>query len=139
MRKRFLMTAILLLSSAWVVAQRSSTLPAVPENSQSTQPNDAGQQPNAAQEKEPKGTEDAGESIEGCLTKVTGAYHLTENSGKVHTLIGDTHLLADQAGHWVQVWGAEVINPHGTASSAGSPPTFTVTKMRMVSTTCPTK
>jgi len=138
-KKWFLITATLLMSSAWVVAQSSRTPPTVPDNSQSAQPASAGQQPGAAQEqeKEPKGTEDAGQSIEGCLTKVTGAYHLTESSGKVHTLRGDTHLLADQNGHWVQVWGAEVLNPYGTASSAGAPPTFNVTKMKMVSTTCP--
>src|SRR5215831_1869367 len=111
MRKWFVITAGLLLSSLWVVAQSSRTLPAAPDNSQS-----ASQQPGAAQEKEQKGTEDAGESIEGCITKVTGAYHLTERSGKVHTLHGDTHLLADQNGHWVQVWGSEVLHPYGSAS-----------------------
>ena len=134
MKKSFLITAILLLTSAWVVAQSSSTAPAAPDNSQST-----GQQANAAQEKESQGAEEAQHSIEGCLTKVTGAYHLTEDSGKVHTLIGDTHLLADHNGQQIQVWGAEVINPHGTASSSGSPPTFTVTKVKMVSATCASK
>jgi hypothetical protein len=141
MRKWFLIAATLLMSSAWVVAQSSSTLPTVPNDSQSAQPTSASQQPGVAQEqeKDTKGTEEAGQSIEGCLTKVTGAYHLTESSGKVHNLHGDTHLLADHDGHWVQVWGAEVLHPYGTASSAGSPPTFNVTKMKMVSTTCPTK
>jgi len=134
MRKSLLITAILLMSSAWVVAQSSSTAPAVPDNSQSTS-----QQANAAQEQESKGAEVAQHRIEGCLTKVTGAYHLTEDSGKVQTLIGDTHLLAEHNGQQIQVWGAEVINPHGTASSAGSPPTFTVTKVKMVSATCPSK
>jgi hypothetical protein len=140
MRKWFLITATLLMS-AWVVAQGSSALPTVPDNSQSAQSTSPSQQPGAAQEqeKESKGTEEAGQSIEGCLTKVTGAYHLTESSGKVHNLHGDTHLLADQDGHWVQVWGEEVLHPYGTASSAGSPPTFNVTRMKMVSTTCPGK
>ena len=141
MRNWFLITATLVVSSAWMFAQSSSTLPSVPENSYSVQPTSAGQQPGSAQEQEKaqKGTEEGGESIEGCITKVTGAYHLTETSGKVHTLHGDTHLLADQDGHWVQVWGTEVLHPYGTASSAGSPPTFNVTKMKMVSSTCPGK
>lgn len=141
MRNRFLITAMLLVSFAWVMAQSPRSLPAVRDISQSVQPTSASQQPGAAQEqeKEQKGTEEAGESIEGCITKVTGAYHLTESSGKVHTLHGDTHLLADQDGHWVQVWGSEVLHPYGTASSAGSPPTFNVTKMKMVSPTCPSK
>jgi hypothetical protein len=137
MRKPFLLT-ILFLSSAWVVAQSSSTPPTVPDNSQANQPSSTSQQPDASQQKEPVGTAQNTQSLEGCITHVAAGYTLTDNSGKTHPLAGDTSKLADEVGHWDQVWGTEEGNAAGAASS-GAPSTFTVRKIKMVSTTCPSK
>ena len=138
MRKSFLVTAILVLSSAWVVAQKSSTPPTVPDNSQANQPTSTSQQPGASQEKQPAGMGQSAQTLEGCITRVSGGYTLTDNSGKTYQLAGDTSKLADEVGHWDQVSGSAEANPPGAAST-GAPSTFTVTKVKMVSTTCPTK
>ena len=78
----------------------------------------------------------AAKSIEGCITSVAGGFTLTDNSGKTYQLTGDTSQLADQAGHWDKVYGEE---SSAGAASGGGPSTFTVRKIKMVSTTCPTK
>src|SRR5215475_486456 len=136
MRKSSLITAVLLLSAVWVIAQ-SGTRPTVPDSSQSNQP--ASQQPGAAQEKAPTGTDQAARSITGCITKVGGGFSLTDNSGKTYQLAGDTSKLADENGHYDQVWGKEEGGTAGAAASSGAPTTFTVTRVKVVSTTCPTK
>ena len=138
MRKWSLITAVLLLSSVWVIAQ-SSTRPTAPDNSQSNQPTSVSQQPDAAQGKAPTGTERASQSIQGCITKVGAGYSLTDNSGKTYQLAGDTSKLADEVGHVDQVWGKEEGGTAGAAASSGAPTTFTVTRVKVVSTTCPTK
>ena len=138
MRKWSLITAVLVLSSAWVIAQ-SSTRPTAPDYSQSNQPTSTGQQPDAAQEKAPTGADRTSQSIQGCITKVAGGYSLTDNSGKTYQLAGDTSKLADEVGHYDQVWGTEQGSSAGAAASSGAPATFTVTKVKVVSTTCPTK
>ena len=138
MRNWSLITAVLLLSSVWVIAQ-STTRPTAADNSQSNQPSSTGQQPGAAQEKAPMGADQSSRSIQGCITKVAGGYSLTDNSGKTYQLTGDTSQLADDVGHYDQVWGTEQGSTAGAAASSGAPTTFTVTKVKMVSTTCPTK
>jgi len=135
MRKWFPITAVVLLSAAWAVAQSSSTPPTVPENSQASQPTSSGQQPDA-QTKEPAATGHQGQTLEGCISRVATGFTLTDNSGKTYQLAGDTSKLADEVGHWDQVSGTQ----EGSApTSAGAPTTFTVTKVKVVSTTCPTK
>jgi hypothetical protein len=134
MRKPSLITAILLLSSVWVIAQSSSTPPTVPDNSQANQPASASQQPDAAQQKQPMGTGNE-QSLEGCISRGAVGYTLTDNAGKTYQLAGDTSKLADEVGHWDRVSGSQ----EGGAASAGAPTTFTVTKVKVVSTTCPTK
>ncbi len=136
MRKWSLITAVLLLSFTWVVAQSSSAPPK--NNSQSNQPSTSSQQPDTSQAKEPAGADHAARTIEGCITSVAGGYTLTDNTGKTYQLAGDTSKLADQSGHWDQVTGTEE-SGGGAAATAGAPPTFTVRKIKVVSTTCPTK
>ena len=138
MRRWSLITAVLLLSSVWVIAQ-SSTRPTAPDNSQSNQPSSASQQPGAAQEKAPAAADRSSQSIQGCITKVGAGYSLTDNSGKTYQLAGDTSKLADEVGHLDQVWGKEEASTSGAAASSGAPSTFTVTKVKVVSTTCPSK
>jgi hypothetical protein len=132
MRKWSLITAILLLSSAWMVAQSGSMSAG---SAQSNQPTSTGQQPDAAQQKEPMGADHGTKTIEGCITSVAGGFALTDNSGKTYQLTGDTSQV--QAGQWDRVSGTE--DTSGAAASGGAPSTFTVKKVKVVQTTCPTK
>jgi hypothetical protein len=132
MRKWSLITAILLLSSAWVVAQSGSTQQPS-GNDQSNQP--TSQQPGATQEKEPAGADHGSKSIEGCVSSAAGGFSITDNSGKTYQLAGDTSQL--QAGQYDRISGTE--DTSGAAAAGGAPSTFTVRKVKVVSTTCPTK
>lgn len=135
MRKWSLVTAILLLSFAWVVAQSGSTPPTVPDNSQSTQ-----QSPDKTQSSAPPaGADHSAQSIEGCVAGSAGAFTLTDATGKTFQLAGDTSKLGDHVGHSVQIWGAEEPNTAGTAASAGAPATFTVKRVKMLAASCPNK
>jgi hypothetical protein len=136
MRKWSLITAILLLSSAWVVAQSSSTPPTVPDNSQQY-PSSSGQKPDTSQTSAPPaGTDRAAQSIEGCISGAAGAFTLTDATGKTYQLGGDTSKLADHVGHSVQVTGSQ---EPSSATSAGGPATFNVKKVKMLAASCPNK
>ena len=132
MRKWSLITAILLLFSAWIVAQ-SGSMQQPAGNAQSNQP--TSQQPDASQQKEPVGADHGAKSIEGCVTSAAGGFTITDNSGKTYQLAGDTSQL--QAGQYDRISGTE--DTSGAAASGGAPSTFTVRKVKVVSTTCPTK
>ena len=135
MRKCSLIAAILLLSSAWIVAQSGSMQQPQSNQPTSQQPGAAGQQPGATQEKEPTAADHGGKSIEGCVTSAAGGFTITDNSGKTYQLAGDTSQL--QAGQYDRITGTE--DSSGAAASGGAPSTFTVRKVKVVSTTCPTK
>jgi hypothetical protein len=140
MKKWSLIIGVLVLSSAWVIAQSGNRPPAAQDNSQySQQPSGNQQQPDASQTKEPAATDHGARTIEGCVTSVAGGFSLTDNSGKTYQLAGDTSKLASEVGHDVQVTGTEESHGGGAAASAGAPSTFTVRKVKMVSTTCPSK
>jgi hypothetical protein len=141
MRKWFLIVGVLVLSSAWLVAQSRSSPPPAPDNSQyNQQPSSSSQQqPDASQTKEPAATAGTAHTIEGCITSVAGGYTLTDNSGKTYQLSGDTSKLANEVGHDVKATGTEESQAGGAAAGAGAPSTFTVRKIKVVSTTCPTK
>src|SRR5215471_15221805 len=139
MRKWSLITALLLLSSAWVVAQNSSTPPTVPDNSQQY-PSSSGQKPDTSQTSAPPaGTDKAAQNIEGCIAGAAGSFTLTDATGKTYQLAGDTSKLSDHVGHSVQISGAEEPNTAGAAASAGAPATFNVKKVKMLAASCPTK
>ena|SRR5215467_14245123 len=136
MRKWSLITAILLLSSAWVVAQSNSTPPTVPDNSQQY-PSSSGQKPDTSQTSAPPaGTDKAAQNIEGCISGAAGAFTLTDATGKTYQLGGDTSKLADHVGHQVQVSGSQ---EPSSATSAGAPATFNVKKVKMLAASCPNK
>jgi hypothetical protein len=100
---------------------------------QSNQP--TSQQPGATQEKEPVGADHGSKSIEGCVSSAAGGFSITDNSGKTYQLAGDTSQL--QAGQYDRISGTE--DTSGAAAAGGAPSTFTVRKVKVVSTTCPTK
>ena len=107
MRKLCLLTTVLLLVSAWVVAQDSSQ---------------------AAGAKASQTSSNAGETttIEGCLSGSAGNYTLTDKTGKTYQLQGDSSKLGDQIGHQVQINGSEggavasATAPSGASASASS-------------------
>jgi len=172
MRKTFLITAILLLSAAWAVAQTSPSTP------QSTTPDTSSQQSTAPSSTSPsqqpatpdtsstttqttttqttQTSNNSSTSIEGCLSGSAGNFTLTDQSGKTWQLAGDTSKLSDHVGHQIRLMGTEnsssassssspsSSNPSssagatGAGSSSGSQPTFTVNKVKMISSTCST-
>jgi|SRR5437899_1327541 cytoskeletal protein RodZ len=140
MRKLYLITAILLLSCVWAVAQ-NSTPPSAPDqqNPSSQQPSSQNpsaqpQQPSPSQpDTAPSSTQPATgdhgtKSVEGCIGGAAGSYTLTDSSGKTWQLSGDTSKLGDHVGHTVQATGSE--------DSSGS---FNVKKVKMLSGSCANK
>jgi len=165
MRKTSLITAILLLSAVWAVAQTSpssspqSTTPDA-SSQQSTSPSSTSpsQQPSSSTTTQTTTTQttetSSGNSIEGCLSGSAGNWTLTDQSGKTYQLSGDTSKLSDHVGHQIRVTGTDNSSsasssgsmgssPSGSSatgagSSSGSQPTFTVQKVKMISSSCPT-
>ena len=180
MRKTFLITAILLLSAAWAVAQTSPSTPqsTTPGAQQSTSPSSTSpsQQPatpdtssTTTQTTTTQTTQtstDSSTSIEGCLSGSAGNFTLTDQSGKTYQLAGDTSKLSDHVGHQVRLMGTDnsssassssspgssnpsssnpsSSNPSsgagatGAGSSSGAQSTFTVNKVKMISSNCST-
>jgi Protein of unknown function (DUF5818) len=142
MKKFSLVTAILLLSSAWMLAQ-SSTSPTdssqYPSSSPSAQ--QPAQSPDMSQSTQAgKAAEGAGTTVEGCIGGSAGNFTLTDSSGKTYQLAGDTSKLGDHVGHDVKVTGTIASAAAGAAAAgAGATPTLTVKKVKMVSSTCPSK
>src|ERR671924_199682 len=98
MKKLCLLTATLLLSSAWMFAQSTSQSGGYGSSSQSSS----------------SGNET---TIEGCLSGSSGNFTLSDKSGKTYQLQGDTSKLEKEVGHQVRVKGTE----SGTSASTGSP------------------
>lgn len=130
MRKSFLITAVLLALSAWMLGQSTSQQPDAQQQSQ---------QPNDQQQKAPAAADHHAQTLQGCITKAATGYTLTDNSGKTYQLEGDDSQLASGEGHWDRVTGTKGSHAEGSTAAAGAPTTFTVTKVRVVQTTCPTK
>jgi hypothetical protein len=168
MRKTFLITAILLLSAAWAVAQTSPSMPqsTTPGTSstQSTSPSSTSpsQQPDTSSTTTQTTTtqttqtsNDSNTSIEGCLSGSAGNFTLTDQSGKTYQLAGDTSKLSDHVGHQVRLMGTDNSSSASSSSSpsssspssgagstagssSGTQSTFTVNKVKMISSTCST-
>jgi hypothetical protein len=132
----------MLLASAWMVAQSSGqySAPTSPQSAgqdASQAAKDAGQAAQDATQTAAQSAKEAGTSVEGCIGGAAGAYTLTDSSGKVYQLAGDTSKLGDHVGHSVKVTGTVASAAGGAATSAaGGNPTLTVKKVKMVSSTC---
>ena len=124
MRKFSLITAILLLCSAWMVAQSN--------------PPSAGQDPSAQQsDKSQAASDKAGQTVEGCLSGAADTFKLTDATGKTYELTGDTSGLKDNVGHQVRLSGNAGSSGGGEKiSAAGAQATFGVTKVTSISPTC---
>jgi Protein of unknown function (DUF5818) len=134
MRKTSLITAILLLSAVWAVAQTSPSTPqsTIPDASsqQSTSPSSTSpsQQPatpdassTTTQTTTTQTTQtstDSANSVEGCLSGSAGNWTLTDQSGKTWQLAGDTSKLSEHVGHQVRIVGDN--SASGSNSSSGS-------------------
>lgn len=126
MRRMSLSAAILLLCSAWMVAQSSP-----PSSDQ--QPSTSAQQPDKSQ----AGASDRGQTVEGCLSGAANTFKLTDATGKTYELTGDTSMLNDNVGHQVRLWGNAGSSGGGEKISAGgAQATFGVTKVQSISPTC---
>jgi hypothetical protein len=137
MKKIGLITAILLLSSAWVLAQ-SSTSPAE-QNPSGSSP--SAQQPDKSQTGAQTATPDqSAQTIEGCLSGAADTFTLTDDSGKTYQLTGDTSQLNDNVGHRVRISGAAGSTGGGEKITAGgAQATFGVKQVKSLSTTCTSK
>jgi hypothetical protein len=124
MRKFSLITAILLLCSAWTVAQSN--------------PPSAAQDPASAQQSDKSQTADqAGQTVDGCLSGAANTFKLTDATGKTYELTGDTSGLNENVGHQVRLWGNAGSSGGGEKISAsGAQATFGVTKVKSISPTC---
>jgi hypothetical protein len=136
MRKFSLISAILLLASAWMLAQNSTPPTSQYPSSAPSSAQSAGQDAQQSATQAGKDAEHAATgNVEGCVGGSTGAYTLTDSSGKTYSLAGDTSSLADHVGHQVKVSGTLA----SAAAAAGGSQTITVKKVKMVSATCPNK
>lgn len=132
MRKLSLLAAVLLLSSAWVLAQNST--PPTPDTQSPSSAQQPAQQPDTSQ----TASGEHAQSVEGCVSGSAGNYTLTDASGKTYQLAGDTSKLGDHVGHQVRITGEEASGA-GAAASAGGSSTITVKKVKMISSSCPNK
>ncbi len=151
MKKVLLSGLLLLVCSAWMAAQtstsQSSSNPSGTSASSQTSDQSSGTSGSMS------GTSSSQTSIEGCLSGSTGSYSLTDNSGTTYQLQGDDSKLSKHVGHEIQVKGSEgsaSASPSGaspssssstssssTGASAGK--TFNVTSVKMISSTCSNK
>ena len=137
MRKTSLITAILLLSAVWAVAQTSpssspqSTTPGASSQTSpsSTSPSQQPATPDTSSSTTQTTTtqttqtsSDSGNSIEGCLNGSAGNWTLTDQSGKTYQLAGDTSKLSDQVGHQVRIMGTDNSASGSSSGSMGSSP-----------------
>jgi hypothetical protein len=157
MKKTLLTTAIFMLSAAWAVAQSTpgSQQPVTPGASspsssmpspQSTAPDASPSSTTTTQTTET--STDSSTAIEGCLSGSSGNFTLTDQSGKAYQLAGDTSKLTEHVGHQIRVMGSSsdssaASSASGSNASAGGASsgssTFTVKKVKMISSSCSTK
>jgi Protein of unknown function (DUF5818) len=155
MRKLSMVAAMLLLSSAWVLAQ-SGTAPSDQNPSSSspsqTSPSQTSPSQTSPSQTSPSSTQSdqsqtsaGGQTVEGCVSGSAGSYTLTDASGTTYQLSGDTSKLADHVGHQVRVTGDSGAGAAGASSgassggAAGGSNTINVKKVKMISSSCPSK
>ncbi len=115
--------AILLLSSAWMLAQVSTP----PTDQNPTSSTQSTEQPDKSQTA----------TIEGCLSGNVDAFVLTAANGKTYWLTGDTAQLTERVGHKVRLWGHADSTADAELITAGGPhAAFGVKKVQSLSTAC---
>jgi len=141
MRKALLLTLILLISAAWVVAQApQSTPPANSSDNAQTSSDHMGSQDSqepGSKTQSQMGKAGSENQIEGCLGGSSGNYTLTDSAGTSWQLQGDNSQLSKHLGQQVRISGMAASS--SAASSAGAAATgqnFNVTKVRKIASTC---
>lgn len=115
MKTRAFATLVLLLCSAWAVAQSYP----------SDQKSETGSSGKA--------------TVQGCLSRSDSGYTLTDKSGTTYQLTGDTAKLSAHVGHEVQIKGTKAESGAAastTASSQSGQPQLEVSGMKHISETC---
>lgn len=134
MRKVYVISAIVLLSSLWIVAQNEppTTLPGNPQQYPSAPPSQqkptVPPPPDTSQTATAPVLTDQGKSVEGCIGGSSGSFTLTDTVGKTWQLTGETTGLGDHVGHTVEAWGSQ-----------DTPGFFNVKKVKMIASSCRTK
>jgi len=113
----FLLTLVLLCSTAWLQAQDQYP-----------------QSPPTGSSQTESGSSRT--SIEGCLQGSNGSFTLTDNSGTTYQLQGDTSKLSKHVGHEVQITGSPSKSNAGSSTSetsqGGSQDAFSVDKVKHI-------
>jgi len=147
MSKTVLLTACLLLSTACVVAQQSSA----PDTSGSSQTGAT----TSSSSQSGTSSEANANTIQGCLNGSSGNFTLTDKSGTTYQLAGKTSDLSKHVGEEVSIHGSQSSSASGSASanagsasgsastspsagasSSANQPTFNVTDVTKISSTC---
>ena len=118
MRKFFLATAVVLLSSSWVLAQNSPPPAQTPHKSKT--------------EKSDK----SGDTVEGCLTGAADTFTLTDAKGRTYQLTGDTSGLKENVGHMVRLYGSAATSGPSPFSVYGTQATFGVKQVTSLADKC---
>ena len=122
MKRIFLLSSILLLSTCWAVAQSNQSA------------SDQGSMMSSEKT-----------TVQGCLSGSDGSYTLTDKTGTAYKLSGDTAQLQAHVGHTVQVTGttspgmntSHMGNQSGSMSEAAeSQPTLNVTSFKHMMANC---
>ena len=71
--------------------------------------------------------------VQGCVSASNGAFNLTDGSGTIYKLAGDTSKFPEHNGHKVEVTGT--IAP-ATSDQADSQPTLTVAAIELIAPSC---
>ena len=139
MKKTLLLTAILLLSVTWVVAQSN---PQAQPPSGNNAPTGSSDQTDTSSQQGNMGSQGAqGENspgtnsemqLQGCLSGTSGNYMITDSSGASYQLQGDESQLSKNVGKEVRLSGTAA----SSGSNTGSAQTFNVTKVRKVANAC---
>ena len=121
MKKAILTTLVMLASATWVFAQQDTT-----SQSQQTSANQT--------------------TVQGCLSRSSNGFTLTDKSGTTYDLAGDTSKLGDHVGHEVQIKGsntsaaAPAENPNAVGEKQSTAKqTIDVATIKHISDTCSSK
>lgn len=121
--RHLLFISVLLLGTTWAMAQTNQSPSAQTSYGQQTTATPA----------------NAGHTtVEGCLSSSGGNYMLTDKSGQVYQLTGDTAKLNEHIGHEMKITGTtSSAKASGESSGAmGAKETIDVTSFKHISKTC---
>jgi hypothetical protein len=162
MSKAVFLMAVLLLSTAWIVAQQAapdtSSAPqtqTAPDTSGASQTTTTTSTSQTTTSQSGTSSEANATTIQGCLGGSTGNFTLTDKSGMTYQLAGNTSDLSKHVGEEVSIRGSQAssasssasanagsasgsssTSPSAGASSSANQPTVNVTDVAKISTTC---